>query len=168
MRALGRRHAALEVGGIAGISRTGVITSRYDTLGVRVAVLRDVSGVHGSYTITPSIDYGTPLSRHAYFALSGSATLVGDRYARTYFAVDPAGSIASGLPIYANPRGGLKSYAITALFERTLTGDLRHGLGLFVGGSYSRLQGDIAQSPIVRIAGSANQWVGAVGLGYTF
>ena len=28
--------------------------------------------------------------------------------------------------------------------------------------------GDYADSPIVSIAGSKNQWVGAVGVGYTF
>jgi outer membrane scaffolding protein for murein synthesis (MipA/OmpV family) len=49
-----------------------------------------------------------------------------------------------------------------------LTGDLRHGLGLFFTGSYSRLQNDFAASPVTSVAGSPNQWFGALGLGYTF
>jgi MipA family protein len=28
--------------------------------------------------------------------------------------------------------------------------------------------GDYADSPVVSIAGSRNQWIGAVGVGYTF
>jgi outer membrane scaffolding protein for murein synthesis (MipA/OmpV family) len=35
-------------------------------------------------------------------------------------------------------------------------------------GSYTRLESDFAESPVVSIAGSRNQWLGAVGLGYTF
>lgn len=168
VRALGKRHVALEVGGAAGISRTGVITSAYDSLGVRVAVLADVSGVHRSWQIAPSIDYGTPLSRRAYIAFSASATIVGDSYARTYFGIDSAGSLASGLPVFANPKGGLKSIGGTFLATRSLTGDLTHGLGLYAAASYNRLQGDFARSPIVAQVGSADQWVGALGIGYTF
>ena len=49
-----------------------------------------------------------------------------------------------------------------------LSGDLRHGVQLFSILSYSRLQGDFARSPITRIAGSADQFYGALGIGYTF
>lgn len=168
VRALGKRRLAVDIGGYVGLSKTGVVTSRYDTLGARISVAQDVTGVHGSYIIIPSIDYGTPLSRRSYAGLSLSATIVGDGYARTYFAVDAPGSLASGLPVFANPKGGLKNLTATALFTRSLTGDLRHGLGIYIGGSYSRLQGDFARSPIVSVAGSANQWLGAIGLGYTF
>lgn len=168
VRALGKKAFALEVGGFVGISRTGLITSAYDTLSIRVSVTRDVTGVHDSYIITPSIDYGTPLDKRTYIGISGSATFVGDKYARSYFAVDTAGSARSGLPVFANPRGGMKNYTITGLLARSLTGDLRHGLALYAAGSYSRLQGDFAASPLVSIAGDRNQWLGAIGLGYTF
>jgi len=167
-RAVGKRSVAFEVGGQLGISRTGLITSDYDTLGVRVALLHDVSGVHDSYVITPSIDYGTPLSRRAYVGLSFSASIVGDSYARTYFGVDAAASGRSGLAEFTNPKGGLKNLTGTVLFARSLSGDLTGGLTLYAAGSYSRLQGDFARSPLVSDAGSPNQWLGAIGLGYTF
>ena len=55
-----------------------------------------------------------------------------------------------------------------AIAGRSLTGDLLHGLGLYVSGSYSRMENGFAASPVTSIAGSPNQWFGAVGLGYTF
>lgn len=168
VRALGTRRIAFEAGGFAGIAKTGVLTSAYDRIGVRVTYVHDVTDVHGSYLLIPSIEYGTPLSRRAYVGISGSATIAGDGYARTYFAVDPAGQAASGLPLFADPRGGLKNYSASMLASYSLSGDLTHGLGLFALGSYSRLQGDFARSPVVSVAGSPNQWYGAVGIGYTF
>lgn len=168
VRLLGKRAVAFEAGGYAGISKTGVITSAFDTLGARVTVLADTTGVHKSYTITPSVEYGTPLSRKAYVGISLSGTWVGDGYARTYFGVDAAGAARSGLPAFTSPRGGFKNYTVGALGNYAVTGDLLHGLSLFATGSYSRLQGDFARSPIVSVAGSPNQFFGAVGLAYTF
>lgn len=168
VEALGRRKIALELGGFAGVSKTGVLTSAYDTLGVSVSYRRDVTGVHGSYVIEPSIEYGTPLSRKAYVGVSASATLVGDGYARTYFAVDSGGAGRSGLPVFATPRGGFKDFTLSGLASFSLSGDLRRGFALFALGSYARLQGDFARSPITSVAGSRQQLFGALGIGYTF
>lgn len=168
VRALGKRGVAFQVGGFVGLSKTGIITSEYDTLGVRVEYARDVTSVHDSYLLTPSITYSTPLSRRAYVSVSGNASIAGDGYARTYFAVNPAESVASGLAVFANPRGGVKSYGGSALLNYSLTGDLLHGLGLFAVGSYSKLQGDFARSPLTSQVGTPDQWYGAVGVGYTF
>lgn len=168
VRLLGSRRLAFEAGGYFGIAKTGVFTSRYDTLGASVTVLADTTGVHQSYTITPTIDYGTPLSARAYLGVSLSGTWAGSGYARTYFGVDPAGAARSGLPQFTNPRGGFKNYTVGALGSYMLRGDLRRGLGLYFVGAYSRLHGDFARSPVVSVAGSRNQFFGAVGLGYTF
>ena len=165
--ALGERDTAIEVGGYAGLSRTGVITSDYDTLGASVSYVQDVNKAHKSYVITPQIDYGTPLSRKAYVGLSANAAYVGGEYADTYFSVTPAGSLLSTLPTY-NAGKGWKNYSVTAIGTYALTGDLLHGLSLVAGASYSRLLGDFADSPIVSIAGDRNQFLGAVGLAYTF
>lgn len=167
VRALGRRDAAIEVGGFAGISKTGVITSAYDSIGARVTVLTDVAGAHRSTIIQPSVTYFTPLSQRAAITLAASADFVERGYAQAYFGVDAAGSARSGLPVFS-PRGGLKSYSISALALQSLSGDLRHGLNVFALGSYTRLLNDFSYSPVVRIAGSPNQWFGAVGIGYTF
>jgi outer membrane scaffolding protein for murein synthesis (MipA/OmpV family) len=49
-----------------------------------------------------------------------------------------------------------------------VTGDLLHGISIFGLGQYSRLMNDFKRSPIVSERGNANQWLGAVGLAYTW
>jgi outer membrane scaffolding protein for murein synthesis (MipA/OmpV family) len=54
------------------------------------------------------------------------------------------------------------------LLNQSLTGDLRHGFSIFGAARYARQVGDFKRSPIVSDRGSANQWLLAVGLAYTF
>lgn len=162
--ALGKVPVALEMGGHAGVTRTGVVTSAYDSVTFDVAVTRDVTGVHGSAIVTPSVSYGTPLSRRAYVGMSISADHVGSGYARTYFGVTPAQSAASGLPAYA-PDAGFKDVSFGLFGAISLSGDLRRGLSVFALGSYSKLLGQFGRSPVVR---NRNQLFGALGLAYTF
>jgi len=167
VKALGNRKVAVEAGGYVGLGKTGVITSDYDSLTLKVAYVHDVGNVYRSYVITPSLEYTTPLSRKAFVGLSVSADYAGTGYSRAYFDVDPAGSLRSGLPVFSG-RKGWKDISVGTVVGHSLTGDLLHGLGLYAMGSYTRLQGDFADSPVVSIAGSRNQWLGAIGLGYTF
>lgn len=167
IEALGRRKLAVEAGGFIGIGKTGLITSDYDNLTVRVAYVHDVSGIYKSYVITPQIQYTTPLSRKAFVGLSASADYAGTGYATAYYDVDAAGALRSGLPVFTG-RKGWKQVTFGVVGGHALTGDLLHGLGLFFTGSYSRLQNDFAASPVTSVAGSPNQWFGALGLGYTF
>ncbi|WP_298396298.1 MipA/OmpV family protein [Sphingobium sp.] len=170
VRALGKRDVAVEVGGFVGIGKTGVITSPYDMLSARVAVAKDVAGAHDSYVVTPQIEYMTPLSRTAFVGMGLSAEYVGKKYGRTYFDISPEDAVASGLPAYdmAGRGSGFKRVSLSLAGGKSLSGDLRKGWALFAAGSYSRMLGDYADSPVVSIAGSKNQWVGAVGIGYTF
>lgn len=167
VRALGKIDTAIELGGFVGVAKTGVVTSAYDTLSFRVGYQRDVSDTHDSYIVTPAIEYGTPLSVDTYVGLSLSADYVGDGYADTYFDVTPAGAAASGLAPYSAD-GGFKNVSVGLLGNYAISGDLRRGLSLFAVGNYSRLLGDFADSPIVADAGDADQWLGAVGIAYTF
>ncbi|MES2096594.1 MAG: MipA/OmpV family protein [Pseudomonadota bacterium] len=167
VRALGKRSASIEVGGYVGIGKAGVITSPYDKLSVSVSWRKGVTGANRGEIIEPSISYLTPVSTKAAVSIFASAEHVNRRYAGTYFDVDTAGALASGLPVYA-ARGGWKSYALGGLFTVSLTGDLTRGLKLVAGGTYRKLLNDFAASPIVSIAGSKTQWLGAAGLAYTF
>lgn len=167
VRALGKKKWAFEVGGYVGIGKTGVITSDYDKLSVSLSYVHDVSGVYSSYVVTPQVDYGTPLSTKTYVGLSLNAAYAGSGYAHSYFDVDPAGSAASGLPVYYAHKGW-KDWSASALVVQSLTGNLLGGLSLVGGVSYSRLMNDFADSPVTSIAGSRNQWSGAIGLAYTF
>ena len=166
-KALGEVDTALEVGGYVGIGRTGVITSDYDKLSVTLSYRHDVTSIHKSGIWTPAINYMTPLSTRTLVGLFATAEIVEDDYARTYFGVTPAGSVASGLPVFT-PKGGQKNIAMGGMFTVALTGDLTKGLALVTGFSYSKLLGDFADSPLVSIAGSRHQWTGGAGLALTF
>lgn len=167
--ALGKRRKALELGGWAGIQRTGVVTSPYDTLSFGLSYQHDVNRAHRSDIVSPSIDYATPLSHTAYASFSLSADHVGRGFGRYYYDVDPAGSAASGLPVYSRAdKAGWKDWNGSMLLAHSLTGNLTHGLSVFATGGYARMLGAYRRSPIVDMAGNPNQWSGAVGLAYTF
>lgn len=167
IRALGERDTAIELGGFIGIGKTGVITSDYDRLSVSLSVRKDVNGAHDSTIWQPSINYLTPLSRKAAVGLFASAERVQGEYARYYFSVTAPQALASGLPVYA-AGGGWKNYTLGALATVALTGDLLRGFKLVGGGTYSRLLNDFGDSPVTSVAGRRSQWLGAVGLAYTF
>jgi outer membrane protein len=167
VRALGEFDVAIELGAWAGLKKNGVL-HEYDSLGARLAWQKDVSDTHDGTILTPAIEYSSPLSTKTLVSLSLQAEHVSGRYARTYYSIGPAGSAASGLAVY-NADGGWKSWRTTLLLGQSLTGDLRHPkLSLFGGVGYSRLLGDIARSPIVRVAGDRDQYFATLGLAYTF
>ncbi|EZP49244.1 MltA-interacting MipA family protein [Sphingomonas sp. RIT328] len=167
VRALGKVDTAIELGGYVGIGKTGVITSDYDQLAATVSYRHDVAGAHDSGIWQPSVSYLTPLSTKMAVALFASAEHAGRGYATTYFSVSPTQTLASGLPTY-NARSGWKNYSLGGLYTYALTGDLLHGFKIVAGGTYVRMLNGFADSPLVSVAGSRNQWLGAVGLAYTF
>jgi len=164
--ALPERDTAIEVGGFVGITYHG-LTNPYDALSFRVDVVKDVAGAHKSTVVTPTIDFGTPLSRTTYVGATLSAEWAGGGYADYYYSISPAASIASGLPVY-DADGGFKNWRLGLLLNQSVTGDLTHGVSLFATGSYAHLSGDFKDSPIVDLRGSASQWLGALGLAYTW
>lgn len=163
---LPERNKAIEVGGFVGVTAHG-LTNPYDALSVRLDVVKDVANGHESTVISPTIDFGTPLSRTLYVGASLSADWVGGGFADTYFSITPAEALASGLRPY-DADGGFKGWKVGLLANQSITGDLTGGLSLFGTASYSRLAGDFKRSPIAADRGSAGQWFGAIGLGYTF
>lgn len=168
VRALGELDTAYEVGGYAGVSKTGVITSDYDTLTARVAYVHDVSSTHDSYVITPQINYTTPLSIRTLVSIGASADYVGKGYGRTYFGVSPIGTRLSGLRTYDINDSGFKNFNVSAFVLQSLSGDLRHGFGVGAGLLYGKMLGKYKDSPLVSDVGDADQLAAAVGLTYTF
>ncbi len=161
--ALGELDAAFEAGGYFGIGKRGVL-SRFDEVSADVTLVHDVGKVHKSYVIRPSIGYQTLIGKRTFTQLRASADFVGKGFARTYYDV-PAGSL---LPAYATNGGGLESVGLTALATHGLGRDPRRGWSVFALGGWSRITGKFARSPIVSVAGDANQFRLIGGLGYTF
>lgn len=168
--ALGKRKLAVEAGLFAGVTQSGVITSAHDQVGVRVVALKDISGRHGSWAASPTIDYGTPLSKRAFVGVSASMNFYGKGFGRYYYDIDPLGSAASGLPVYsgAGAKAGAGKYSLGIAGAYGLSGDLRKGFVLIGGAQYSRLMSRFADSPIVSQAGNPNQWLFGGGLAYQF
>ena len=136
----------------------------------RSAFRLDVTHALNAYKVTnfaPNIEFSTPLSRTTYVGLSVGAEFVGNKYANYYYTITPADSLVSGLPVF-DADGGMKNWKAGLLLNQSITGDLLHGFSVFGAGQYSRLVGDFKRSPIVSERGSANQWVGAIGLAYTW
>jgi outer membrane scaffolding protein for murein synthesis (MipA/OmpV family) len=157
---------AIEAGGFVGVSAHG-LTNPYDTLAFRLDVLHDVAGAHKSTTFSPNVEFSTPLSRRTYASLNLGAEFVSNKYADYYYSITPAGSLASGLPVF-NAGGGMKDWKAALLLNQSITGDLLHGISVFGFGQYSKLVGDFKRSPIVSQRGSASQWLGAAGVAYTW
>ncbi len=167
VKQLGKLDTAVELGAQAGIQYSGIITP-YDTLSATVDVVWDVAGAHKGRVITPSVSFLTPVSRGAAVVLSVSADHVDDNFAEYYYSIGPSGSLASGLPTY-NARGGFQSVGANALITYDLDGDLTNGgFALFGLAGYSRMLGNFADSPIVADRGSPDQFLGGIGIGYTF
>lgn len=161
--ALGTRKTAVELGATAGIGKRGVLIPPA-SLNFDVTYLRDVNGAHRSYVLTPALSLSSPVSQRSFARLGVSADYVGKGYAATYFDVAP-GNV---LPTYATRGAGLKSVGTSLLYTHDLGGNPRKGLGLFMLGSYKRLLGQFADSPVVRDAGSASQAFGVAGVAYSF
>lgn len=167
VRRLGKESIALELGASGGV-KINRIFNRFDSVTLSADALFDVTGVHSGALVSPQISYNRLLGTAGVINLSASADFVDGDYADTYFSIDAAGSAASGLPRF-RADGGLKSIGTSALVGFDLSGNaLDGGWGVFALGSYSRLQGDFADSPIVSIRGDADQFFGGVGVTYTF
>ncbi|ANU07244.1 MipA/OmpV family protein [Paraurantiacibacter namhicola] len=164
---LGELDTAIEVGPTVGVSFPALLNP-FDSLSASVDVRWDVAGAHKGRVIDPSISYFTPLSRGIAASLSLSASFVDDDYASYYYDVTPADAITSGLPVF-DADGGLHKAGVNLLVGVDLDGDVTNGgLALVFIVGYSRMLGDAKDTPFTSVRGSADQWLGAVGLAYTF
>jgi outer membrane scaffolding protein for murein synthesis (MipA/OmpV family) len=168
VKLLPNRKTTFEVGGFAGVSFHG-LTNPYDSLGIRLDVLHGLGSGRNWTNFSPNVEFSTPLSRRTYVSASVGAEWAANKYGDYYFSISPADSLRTGgvLPAF-NADGGLKNWKAGLLLNQSITGDLLHGFSIFGTGQYSRLVGDFKRSPIVSQRGSASQWIGALGLAYTW
>lgn len=165
--ALDELDTAVELGFSAGFQINRIL-SDFDDLTVWVDAAWDVAGAHSGSVITPAFTYSTPLNKGTLARLSAGITYASDDFVTTYSSIDTANSLASGLAEFSAD-GGIRDVNSSILLAFDLDGDIRNGgWGIFGIGSYTRLLGDSANSPIVTETGSANQFFGAIGIGYSF
>ncbi len=123
--ALGKIKPALELGGYVGIGTSGVVNP-FDKLSFDVSYRADVSGIHNSALVSPTISYVTPLSRRTLALLAVSAEHVGAKYGQTYFDV-PTTANTSGLAPYGVSGAGWKNVGGNVLLVQSLGADIRKG-----------------------------------------
>lgn len=164
---LGKLDHALELGPSVGIAIPRVLHG-YDSLSLSIDARWDVLGAHGGMVIEPSATYFTPLSRGAAVALTLTAEHGDGRFMDYYYTVTPADALVSGLSAF-DADAGFSRASATLIGGVDLNGDLADGgLSLLLIGGYARMLGDAKASPFTSERGSADQWLGAVGLGYVF
>jgi MipA family protein len=134
-----------------------------DALRLGVQGVHDVSDVHDGFVITANATYTAPIGKRLTLMFDIGASYASDDYAATYFSVDPAGSLASGLAGF-DAEGGLKDVGA----QLTATYRIGDNWGIAANSGYRRLQGDFADSPVVANGGSADQLSGGVGVFFTF
>src|SRR3954452_4367275 len=150
---------ALMVGGTVG----------YDFLaGLKQDAALELDGLadalHGNgYTLTPRFRFRTPVSDSLLFEATASGTYASGDYMGNFFGVTPGDARHSGLHVY-DANSGFKDVA----FSASLTYSLSEHWSLTGLGSFERLLGDAADSPIVNHRGSEDQGIGALLLSYRF
>lgn len=167
VKAAGDLDTAFELGGSAGVTLPGVLHS-LDRVSLSTQVRWDVAGAHDGMLIEPSVSYFTPVGRNAAVQLAFNASFVDDSYADYYYSVSAQQSADTGLDQF-NADGGLDSIGTLAIITLDLDGNvLNGGFSLYGVGGYSRLVGDGADTPYTSVRGSADQFIGGLGLAYTF
>jgi outer membrane protein len=120
-------------------------------------------GGHDGWTGVGSADFVMRDGDEWLFSIGPRVTWSDDTYHDSWFGVAPADAVPSGLPAY-NPNGGIQAYGAAASFLTQLSA--RWGIMTYA--KYDRLTGDAADSPIVRVHGSRDQFSGGLALSYTF
>lgn len=169
VRASGKLDDAVELGGTAGITAYKLLNP-YDSLTLSADVRWDVAGAHKGMVWSPSLTYMTPLSRGSLVSLNVSARHVDDDFAQYYYSVTPGQSLRSGgvLPTYGAD-GGWDSVNVGLLGALDLDGNLLNGGFQLIGiAAYSKMLGDGKDTPFTSIRGDADQWIGGLGVAYTF
>jgi MipA family protein len=156
---------SIEVGGfigtglplrMIGMDSDAIITARFE-------FIQGLNGGHEGATATGSLGLVAPLSPDLTLISSVSTTYMSGDYADAYFSISGPASAASGLGAF-EADAGFKDVSVSAIVDYALT----ENVSLNAIGSYSRLIGDAANSPIVKDRGDENQFFGGIGLSYTF
>jgi outer membrane scaffolding protein for murein synthesis (MipA/OmpV family) len=159
---------AIEIGPTVGIRFPGLL-NRFDSLTLNADILWDVAGAHGGMVIAPNLQYSTPLGRGVFANFTLGTEYADAGFQDYYFRISPADALTTGLPTYEPGGGGFTGASATLLLAIDLDGNLTNGgWSLVTLAGYSRVLGDAANTPFTTIRGTPNQFLGALGIGYSF
>jgi len=153
---------AFEVGGFAAY-RFNALLAQSDIFEISAELMADVSGVHDGVSGAVTASYLIAPTERLRLGTDVSVGFASDSYMDTYFGVTRGGAARSGLPVYT-AGSGIKDVGLGATASYNLT----ERWGVVGRAAYSRLLGDAADSPIVKQEGSPDQFMGGLGMSYSF
>jgi outer membrane protein len=130
-----------------------------EMLRTRLEVLHGLNG-HEGLIANLSADFVLRPAERWMVTIGPRLTWVDDNYADAYFSVGPG---SPSLPQF-RAEGGLHSVGVGA----SLSYDVTEAVQFRVFGEYDRLLGDAADSPLVDLRGSEDQFTAGVGVSYRF
>lgn len=125
--------------------------------------LFDVGGEHDGVIGTISARYWHPVGKMFDVVLGVGLQIADEDFMNTYFGVSGNDSVLSGLPFYQADGG-----AMNFRFTPGVVMHLSRQWHLAAGFRYQRMLGDAEESPVVDIAGSANQWLAGFGAAFSW
>jgi outer membrane scaffolding protein for murein synthesis (MipA/OmpV family) len=128
-----------------------------------VTALSDLSGVYDGYSLGLTARYRAPLTSRLSLGVGAEVKWADENYMQTYYGVSSAGSVASGLARYT-AEAGLEKAGLDLNLTYRLTD--RWGVTAFAG--YDKLLDAAADSPIVVMEGSPDQYTGGLAVFYRF
>lgn len=163
VRLLPQVDAALELGAFV---RSGIPLNMvgFDDPAIifgQVTARHDVLDGHGGFLAEGSLGVTRPIGDRLNAIVFAKTTYASDDYMSAYYDVTAAGSAASGLAVF-DADSGFKDVGVTGLLNFKVT-EKWSATAL---GSYSRLIGDAASSPVVAVAGSRDQFTAGVAISY--
>jgi outer membrane protein len=154
LRGLNDVKFAVELGGFAEYYA-------FDWLRVRSEVRRGIGG-HEGIVADFSADVIVPINERMTFAFGPRYTLTDAKYASTYFSVNTLEALASGLPVYDAKGSGAVGAGAQIRYQLDPKWEVRGYV------EYNKLLGSIADSPLVKMRGSADQLTYGIGVAYSF
>jgi MipA family protein len=131
-------------------------------LRTRVEALQGVTGANG-FLAKFAADFIFKPEAQWLFTLGPRLKFVDTQYQSEFFSVNAREAAAAALPVY-HASSGFNSVGIDATARYTVSP--RFSIRAFA--NWSRLEGDAADSPIVKLRGSDDQWQAGLGAAYTF
>ncbi len=159
---LRRVDTAFEIGGFVGFEKRDVFRPR-DTVSAKIEWRHDIAGGHDGFLVSLRGSYAFRPTRRWRLVFGSSATIASTKYMDTYFSIDADNAARSGLARF-DADGGLKDLGLSVVAAYGIT----QRWGLLARVAYTRLLDDAANSPIVEDEGSANQFLGGIGVSYRF
>ena len=153
---------AVALGGFAKAYTNSLLTEG-DELAFEVESLSGIGSDGQGTTVKFGPSYSFSPMERLRLSVATTATYASDRYSETYFGVNAANALRSGLDPY-RAQGGMQDIGLTlnATYQWTEHWGITGTVGV------TQLLGDAADSPIVKDAGNATQGLVTAGVLYRF